>query len=76
MSQTERVCSSVNVGSTKTGIDMDAVETNIAKLRQMLSTKVERFEYIDRSFFGDYAFDICKLSPLKPGTISWIDTGS
>lgn len=46
---------------------MDAVETNIAKLRQMLSTKVERFEYIDRSFFGDYAFDICKLSPLKPG---------
>ena len=26
LSQTERVCSSVNVGSTKTGIDMDAVE--------------------------------------------------
>lgn len=48
-------------------IDMNAVETNIAKLRQMLSTKVGRFEYIDRSFFGDYAFDICKLSPLKPG---------
>lgn len=26
LSQTERVCSSVNVGSTKTGIDMDAVK--------------------------------------------------
>ena len=25
MAKTERVCSSVNVGSTKTGIDMDAV---------------------------------------------------
>ncbi len=25
---TERVCSSVNVGSTKTGINMDAVKTD------------------------------------------------
>ena len=24
--ETERVCSSINVGSTKTGIDMDAVK--------------------------------------------------
>lgn len=26
LAQTERVCSSINVGSTKTGLNMDAVE--------------------------------------------------
>ena len=28
LAETERVCSSVNVGSTKTGINMDAVKSN------------------------------------------------
>lgn len=30
LAQTERICSSVNVGSTKTGINMDAVLAVIA----------------------------------------------
>lgn len=48
-------------------IDLRDIQQNILRLRAMLSTKVEQFEYVERFWsFGGHSYPY-KLMPLSPG---------
>ena len=51
LAQTELVCSSVNLGSTKTGIDMDAVRMILSKRQQSLQKIMIRLDALNLWYF-------------------------
>ncbi len=78
LAQTERVCSSVNVGSTKCGLNMDAVELMGRIIKETAEATKERdsFGCTKLVVFCNAPDDNCarrsKRRPLRsPGSASW-----